>query len=275
MQTIEIKDKDTILNEDLPQLHSTTSAIVVKDKESRALAVQHIDTLKEVRVKIEEVFHPTANKVAAYRNYELALDTEKKFYSQIDADIKQLGANVKQHDTAEALRIKREAEARQAEADRIERERQAAIQAKIDEENRKIQAAKDEELRIQREKQAEIDRANKKERDRLQAIENERRAKEAAELAEKERKAALKTEKLEEKKEAAPIPVFTPPVQTKKLVVKAKVLNVYKLCKLIADGIIPFNVVEVSQANLNSWAKGQDPKTKLDGIEFTEETTRI
>jgi hypothetical protein len=274
-ETIEI-EKDKILNEDLPALHSTTTALVVKDKGSREFAVTHIKALKEVKEKIETVFHPTQNKVAAHKVYEMALDTERKFYAVLDEDIKRANVTVKSFDTQEAIKVQREAEARRQEEDRKERERQAEIQRKIDAENEKIRAAKAEEARISFEKQEAISRANKADRERLQKIENERREKEDAELAELQRKATLKTEKLVEKMEAAPVPVFTPPAEpTKKLTTKASVISIFKVCKLIAVGVIPFNVLEASQVNLNNWAKTQDVKTKYDGIELFATTTRI
>lgn len=272
-----IDEQKQMLEEDLPILHSTTSAIVVKDAGSRALALSHISTLKEVREKIETHFHPTANKVAAYKVYGLALDSEHKFYDRLDADVEHLTKSVKQFNTAEAIKAKNEVAARLAEIDRAEKARLAEIQRKIDEENAKIQAAKDEEARKQREIQDRLSaEADASKRLVLEAIEKERQQKAAADLAEQARKAAVKTEKLEEKKDYIPAPVFTPPLkEVKKLTVKARVTSIFKLCKLIAEGVIPFSVLEVSQVNLNNWAKTQNVKTQYDGIELTEETTRI
>lgn len=113
-------------------------------------------------------------------------------------------------------------------------------------------------------------------------LEAERRDKEEKERAKLEARAEKELEKGNEAKAATLLeqaeyvqvaPSFSPPpAATKKLVTKARVLNTFQLCKLIADGVIPFNVVEVKQSALNDWAKTQDVKQKFAGIELYQES---
>lgn len=129
----------------------------------------------------------------------------------------------------------------------------------------------EEAIRIQREAQlAEAKRQDieRKEKERL-----EEKARKAEEKGKVEQAEALR----EQAETVVVQPVFTPPPKTAaKLVWKAKVKNMFALCRSIADGLIPFNVLKVSQSDLNSWAKGHDGKTDVPGIEFYQEAaTRI
>ena len=99
---------------------------------------------------------------------------------------------------------KREEKQRQAEAEarRIEAEKQAKIQAKIDEENRIIEEKRKEEARIQAAKEAVIKKVKDKERqEQMRRDEEARRERQAAIDKENERKAAEKTAALQEKKD--------------------------------------------------------------------------
>ncbi len=115
---------------------------------------------------------------------------------------------------------KREEAQRQAEAEarRKEDEKQKALQAKIDEENRKIQAQKDEEARIQREKDAAARKIRDKEaREKFEAEEAQRREQQKKIDEENERKAAEKKAALEEKKDAVYVaPKIIAPVSAPK-----------------------------------------------------------
>ena len=85
-----------------------------------------------------------------------------------------------------------------------------------------------------------------------------------------------KIEEIQAKAEEIPAPAlkFTPPPPpTKKLVWKARVTSMMKLCKSVAAGDVPFNVVEVQQAKLNDFAKGYDGSTRIEGLEFYQEST--
>jgi len=63
--------------------------------------------------------------------------------------------------------------------------------------------------------------------------------------------------------------------QTKDLVWKADVTNMFQLCKSIAEGKVPFNVVEVKQSALNNFAKTYDGKSEIAGLSFYQQTQRI
>lgn len=103
----------------------------------------------------------------------------------------------------------------------------------------------------------------RKERERLEAQAQKAEAKGNVEKAE-----ALR----EQAETVSAAPVFTPTTQpVKKLITKARVTNMVKLCALIVAGEIPYNVVEVSLSNLNAWAKTQEASKKYEGIELYQD----
>lgn len=222
-EILETEQKHVIETEISPLL-SKASSLVVKSHDDRFSAVSFIKSLKEMKDRIEERFHPTRNKQAAYKAYEVALETEKSFYSPIDEAVKISNAAVKTFDTNEAIRVMREA--REAEAKRQESER--------------------------------------KEREKLE--EQARKAEEKGKVE--------KAEVLREQAQSVTVaPSFTPtPVSTKKLIWKCKVTNLFFLCKAIASGQVPFSVVEVRASALNDFAKNHDGKTKIEGLEFYQES---
>lgn len=219
--TMEMEQKQVIETEIAPMLERAKS-LVIRSQEDRRFAAETVKSFKEMRERIEDVFHPTKNKQTAYKAYTDALDSEKAFYGPIDEAEKLTKAAIKTFDTQEAIKAQKEAEL--AEAKRRDEEAKRA-------EKLEAQAQKAEE------------RGN---------IE--------------------KAEALREQAQAPVAPSFTPPpTGTKKLTTKAEVINRMKLCKLIAEGVIPFSVIEINQAQLNAWAKTQDPKAQFDGIRLYQE----
>ena len=223
MTTQQLEEKQVIETEIAPMLERART-LTVKTSEDRAFAVSTVKSLKEMRERIEETFHPTANREKALRVYQALKDSENAFYTPIDEAEKLTKAAIKTFDTAEAIKAQREADRLEAERRDKEAKERAKLEAKAEK---------------------ELDKGNEAKAEQL----------------------------LEQAENVQVAPSFTPPpAAVKKLVTKARVTNMTKLCKLIADGVIPFSVVEVNQAQLNAWAKTQDPKTKLDGVEFSQES---
>ena len=125
-------------------------------------------------------------------------------------------------------------------------------------------------LALKVQKKAEENKPKRKEAERKEREKLEARAEKAEEKGKPEQAEAFR----EQAETVTVAPSFSPPPKSvKKLVTKAKVTNVMKLCKLIVDGEIPFTVVDVNQPQLNAWAKGQDVKTKYEGIELYQDTS--
>jgi hypothetical protein len=222
MTNIQEEQKKTIEQEILP-LQQRTASLVVKSHEERASLSQDVRNAEDLMRRIEERFHPTANKESAHSAYKAALDTEKAFYGPITAFIESAKRAGRKWDTDEAIRVENE---------------------------RKIADAK------------RRDAENKKSNDLI----------EKAADAEKEGKPEV-AEALLEQAATPPMPAFTPPpVAVKKLIWKARVLNVQALCRAIAAGTVPFSVVEIRQSQLNDFAKGYDGQTKIDGLQFYKES---
>jgi hypothetical protein len=127
---------------------------------------------------------------------------------------------------------------------------------------------RDEAIRIQRE--AEIAEAKRREEERKERERLEAMAKKAEEKGKVE-----KAETLREQAETVTIaPTFTtPPQPVKKLVWRARVTNPLQACKSIAEGLIPFTVVDFKQSALNDFSKSYDGKTKIAGLEFYQEVS--
>lgn len=124
-------------------------------------------------------------------------------------------------------------------------------------------------IRINKENEIRDAKRRDAERERSEALI------EKAADAEKEGKTEL-AEALLDQAQTPPAPKFTPPQATKKLIWKARVVNLSKLCQSIVNGLAPFTVVEVRQAGLNDFAKSYDGKTSVPGLEFYQEAaTRI
>lgn len=266
---------------ELEVLPLANKVIVVKNQEDRALVVADIRSAELLAEKIEERFHPTANKVTAYRAYEQALDTEKQFYNPINAFIKKAKEIVKSFDTSETLRIQREAreaEERQRQKEREEQaKRDAELKAAQEEADRK---AVEEFQRIEAEKQKNLELQKQAEaagNTKVAGI----AAKEVAKLEGEEQKVQAEHEetvaKIEQKKEE-PLPTFTfkttpQAAQAKKLVWKAKVINPLLACQSVGAGLIPTSAVEFKASVINDLGKSYVEGQKVPGIQFYQETS--
>jgi len=211
-------------NEIMP-IETKGKALVVKDADTRAQAVDLRKEIKDGIEKIEKKYHFKENTGKAHKTWKSNKDTENSVYNPIEALDVTIKGKVNAYDRDEALKAKRIADA--AEVKRREDER--------------------------------------KERERLE---------EKAEKAEEKGK----TEKAEELREQAETVSFAPrftaaPKGVKKLITYARITNMTKLCKAIGEGEIPFSVLQVNQSQLNAWAKGQDVKSKYDGIELYEDVS--
>ena len=136
------------------------------------------------------------------------------------------------------------------------------VMGKVRDYDRKIAI---EQQRIADEAEAKRREEERKERERL-----ERQAEKALEKGKEEVAESL----IEQAETVTVAPTFQPTVKTKKLITKVKVQNMMKLCRLIADGEVPFSVIEIAQGNLNAWAKTQDHTKKLEGLEFYQDVSR-
>ena len=113
--------------------------------------------------------------------------------------------------------------------------------------------------------EAEAKRQEQERLEREKILEKARKAEEKGKVE--------KAEVLREQAETVSVqPTFVPTQAVKKLVWKAKVNNLFLVCQAIAKGQIPFSVVEIRVSALNDFAKGYDGKTKIDGIEFYQES---
>lgn len=136
----------------------------------------------------------------------------------------------------------------------------------IAEKNKKYEL--DKALKAQR--AAEAAEAKRQEAERKEREKLEEMARKAEEMGKEE-----KADMLREQAETVSIaPTFTQPQASKKLITKARVKNMMQLCKLIGEGVIPFSIVQINQAQLNSWAKMQDVKSKYNGIELYQDVNK-
>ena len=237
---LEPEQKKAIETEISPALEQARS-LVVRNQEERGLAAAFIERLKQMKDKIEERFHPTANKKKAYAVYEDLLETEKAFYDPINTAIEVSRKTVREFDTAETLRIQRE---------------QREAQEKREQQEREETAKRDAEARA--------------------AIEAEEVAKIDNEMQQVKADTEQKIEEIQKKAEETPAIKmdFKPtPLPTKKLVWKARVTNMMKLCRSISNGEVPYSVLEVRPSDLSDFAKKYDGKTKIEGLEFYQEST--
>jgi len=276
---LEEEQKQTIETEISPLLEKAR-CLVVKNQGERMEAVNFLKGLKILKDKIEERFHPTQNKKMAYETYSASLDTEKAFYEPIDNAERISKRTVKDFDTSETLRIQREA--REAEEKRLQQEREETAKREAE-----AKAEQEAEEKRQLEEFERLEEEKKKKQELQQAATEAGNAKVAG-IAAKEvtkidsqiervvEESDKKIEEIQRKAEESPAPKmkFTPPpAPTKKLVWKARVTNMMKLCRSVGAGDVPFNVVEARGSALNDFAKSHDGKTKIEGIEFYQEST--
>lgn len=124
-----------------------------------------------------------------------------------------------------------------------------------------------EQERIQREAQAEAERKAEQQRQKLEV-----RAEKAEDKGDDHKAQSLR-DTAATVVAAAPAPVIhkVAGISTRK-VWTAKVTDPMKLCKLIADGVLPATLVEFKQAELNKIASQWQNNREFDGILITQET---
>ena len=142
---MEMESKQVIETEIAPMLHRART-LVVRTKEDRDHAAGMVKFMKEMRDRIEETFHPTANREKALRVYQALKDSENAFYGPIDEAEKLTKTAVKTFDTQEAIRAQRDAERLEAERRDKEEKERAKLEAKAEKELEKGNTAKAETL---------------------------------------------------------------------------------------------------------------------------------
>lgn len=276
---LEQEQKQAIETEVSPALEKAKS-LVVRNHEERSLAAAFIEGLKDMKEKIEERFHPTANKKKSYAVYEDLLETEKAFYVPIDLAIELSRKTVRKFDTDETIRIQREQREAQEKKDQQEREERAKREAEAKAEQEAEERRQLEEFeRLEKEKkdklalqQAATEAGNSK----VAGIAAKEIAKIDNQILQVEQDGEKKIEEIQRKAEDIPaekLKFTPPPLPTKKLIWKARVTNMAKLCRSIGEAEVPFCVVEIRQSALNDFAKNYDGKTKIEGLEFYQEAT--
>lgn len=278
-KVIEGEEKQTLELEVMP-LRNKAISLVVKSHDERAMVVTDVKNARVLREKIEERFHPTANKVAAYEVYQATLDTEKQFYEPIDLFIKNGTQAVKSWDTSETLRIQRQQREEQDKKDQAEREEKAKRDA---EEKAAIESEEKRQLeefeRLEKEKKAKEDlqkAATDSGNVKVAGIAAKEVAKIEGQIADVQQQGAANIAAIHEKAAEPPaekVKFNPPPAPIKKLVWKARVVNMMKLCNSVASGDVPFTVMAVSQSELNDFAKKYDGSKKIPGLEFYQEAT--
>lgn len=242
-------------------------------------AQKMIKEIKQARAQFSEKFDaPVSAAQAALK----AVNDLKKFFldpfDRAEQIIKKKCLEFNDRIETESKEAERKAE---AERQKIENEKKAKLQIKIDEENRKIAAAKREEERIQAEKDAEIKKVKDKEKaEQMRKDEEARRARQASIDAEAARKAQEKATELAAKKDELFVPPveFTPaPAQIKsegvafKSVWKGECANMMKLCESIVAGKAPVHLLKIDQSELNTLAKSNRNTMPIPGLRFYEE----
>lgn len=126
MTTLLEKDQQEAIETEVSPMIDRARALVVKNDDQRALAVSFGKGLKELKAKIEERFHPTANREKALKLWQESKDTENAFYAPIDNAIDAVKKTITTYDREEAIkqqRLAEEAEAKRQEEERKEREK--------------------------------------------------------------------------------------------------------------------------------------------------------
>jgi len=119
--------------------------------------------------------------------------------------------------------------------------------------------------------------AAKKAAERLESIRRDKEEKERKKLEARAEKQIDKgnieqaEQLMEEAEVVSVLPAPAPIIETKKLIRKAKVANMFMLCKSISEGSVPFSVVEVKVSALSAFAKNHDGSS-IPGLTFYEET---
>lgn len=271
-------DQQETINHEVMPLAKTS--LVVRNAEDEARVVAAVRAAEELMERIEDRFHPSANRETAYRAYEQALDTEKAFYEGLKKLKKEGAANVKTWRANEALRIQREAREAQERQAQKEREEQAkrdaearAAQEEADrkavEEFQRIEAEKKKSLELQQQAEAsgnaKVAGIAAKEVARLEGQEQAVQEEHAKKSDEIQTKAQMPLN----------VPAFKPTpavMKTVKVVWKARVVNQKLACDSIAAGLIPWSAVEFKLNALNELGKAYTDGKKIPGIEFFPDT---
>ena len=277
--TLEVEQKKQIDIEIVPLIERTRN-LIVKTHDERGLLVSEIKRVKTLRESYEQQLHLTANRLAAKELYDASRDTEKTVYDPIDNFVIEATKAVKTFDTSESLRIQKEQ--REIAEKEVQRERES--QAQREAEAKAAQEAEERAALAEYERLEAEKEAKKKLQASAEASGNAKvagiAAKEVAkidnQIQQVQETHEAKIEEIKAKAEDVPAPklhIQAPQNPVKKLAWKARVSNTMKLCRSVVAGDVPFNIIEVSQVELNKFAKGYDGETKIEGLEFYQEST--
>lgn len=128
---LEPAQKEAIEQEVSP-LIDQAHALVVRNDEQRTLAVTFGKNLKELKVRIEERFHPTANREKALKLWQESKDTENAFYKPIDDAIETVKKTITAFDREEAIKQQRAADEAAAKQEEERRKEEAKLLKKAE-----------------------------------------------------------------------------------------------------------------------------------------------
>src|SRR3990167_828274 len=271
-------EQKQLVETEVTPIVEAANALVIKTSEDSFNAQNLTKEIKRRRATMHGKFDPPVR--AGHLAWKAAKDLYNFFinpYDEAEIIIKRKVVTFQDENDRQRAEEQRKAE---AESRRIEAEKQAKIQAKIDEENRKIREAQAEGVRKQREKDAELSRMrNKEKQEQARHEEEERRIRQAQIDDENRRQAELKKAELEERKENVVAPlVFTPPPAPKaegtafKKTWKGECVNIMDLLKAIVEGKAPVTLIEINQSAINAAAKTYKNTMTIPGLKFTEIT---
>ncbi|MBU1067584.1 hypothetical protein KKE60_07330 [Patescibacteria group bacterium] len=226
-----INPVEQVKNEVIP-IPDQAKMIIVKDQGTLAKANDFFLTIKALRKKISDTFDPIISK--AHAAHKEALNQKSMVELPLVVAEKYLNGQITAYHQEIEKKRREEQEILRQEAIKAEMERR-----KKEEEERLVQAT-------------ELEAAG---------------AKEEAE--------ALISEAIEEKEK--PIEAYVPPPTTQKVELEgvtvktyysAKVSNLSKLIKAVAEGRAPVNCLEANMTVLNGLARSLKKEMKLDGVEL-------
>lgn len=270
MQTTELSNIAVKNDDSTLQLQKTlldqANSIVIKNDEAAASAKNMLDSMK-LFLETAGTYHDEEIE-AANRLHKLLCGKRNAIVNPVKTVYDRLKNDLASYIDAQRRKAEEAKRKAEAEARRIEDEKKAAIQAKIDEENRIIREAREAEERRQREKDAELARIkNKDEREKREKEEAERRAKQTA-IDEQERiKAESKVEKLEAKKEA--VFVETKPVAAVSVPAGVSVNYAWDV-RVIDKSLVPLEYMTVDISSLERVQKVMKGKLVVPGVEFIQ-----
>lgn len=284
-----------VLETQVPALKQRAKELVVNDTVTRGVAESFVKRLRELKVQIEERFHPTKNKQDARKVYEQLMDAEKAFYVPIDEAIETVRGTVKEYDRKAAIAARDAAEkADREQKDAVEKEQNRILQdsmklkregqtaaEELSKASERLASAKIE-LDEARERLATAEAAGDKTAAQVARIEvgaKEREIKiEEKNVSEHQRATGEKlgaAESLQEQAASVTVEPKVAPVaaSVKKLSWKCKVASVKIACRSIGEGLAPFTMIEFKQTELNKMAKEYDGFTRIPGFDFYEDVS--